>query len=38
MKIHYLKKYGAFANLLPVFSILQGCHSNDSSSGIFAIF
>jgi hypothetical protein len=27
-------KFGAFANLSLVFSILQGCHSNDSSSGI----
>jgi hypothetical protein len=32
------KKIGAFANLPPIFSILQEYHSNDSFSGIFIIF
>lgn len=29
--------FGVFANLPPVFSILQGCLSNDNFSGILTI-
>lgn len=31
-------KKGEFANLPPIFSILQRCYSNDNSSDIFIIF